>query len=102
MDEVDLWDAECFKVEQSKNYHTSKILKELKDPKFQAVISECYNVVNGLLYFLLRDNDLNQQLELLVPMALQAQIMKVGHGSDMNCHLGFAKMLARIRKFTGA
>ena len=75
-----------------------KILKKLEDPKCRAVIAEYYSIVNRLLYFLIRDNDVNQRLVLLVPLALQAQIMKVGHDSDVNCHLGFAKMLARIRK----
>ena len=98
MDEVDLWDAECFKAEQAKGEHTEKILKELKDPKCRVVIAECYSIVNGLLYFLIRDDDINQLLVLLVPLALQAQIMRVGHDSDVNCHLGFAKTLARIRR----
>ena len=49
MDEVDLWDAKCFKEEQAKDEHTEKILKDLKDPKCRAVIAECYSIVNGPL-----------------------------------------------------
>ena len=43
MDEVDLWDAECFKVEQAKEEHTGKTLEELKDPKCRAMIAEYYS-----------------------------------------------------------
>ena len=85
-------------MEQAKDEHTREILKELKDIKCRAVIAECNSVVNGLLYLLLKDDDLHPRLVLLVPRALQSQIMKVGHDSEVNCHLGFAKTLARIRK----
>ena len=98
MDEVDLWDSESFRREQAKGDHTAKVLKELKEPNCRAVISECYSVVNGLLYFLLKDDDVNQRLVLLVPKVLHGQIMKVGHNSEVNSHLGYAKTLARIRK----
>ena len=49
MDEVDLWDTECFRVEQAKDEQTNKVLMELKDPKCRAVIAKCYSIVNGLV-----------------------------------------------------
>ena len=98
MDEVDLWDAESFRREQAKDDHTAKVLKELKEPNCRPVISECYSVVNGLLYFLIRDDNVNQRLVLLVPRVLKDQIMREGHNSEVNCHLGYAKTLARIKK----
>ena len=52
-------DAKCFKMEQAKDEHTGNILKELKYPKCQVVIAECYSIVNRLLYFLIRDDDVN-------------------------------------------
>ena len=75
-----------------------KLLQELKDPKCRAVIVECYSVVNGLLYFLIKVEDVIQWLVLFFPKSLQDQIMKVGHDSEVNCHLGFPKTLARIKK----
>ena len=41
MDEIDLWDTECFREEQARDDHTKEILEELRDPKCWAVISEC-------------------------------------------------------------
>ena len=43
MDEVDLWDSKSFRHEQAKDDHLAKVLKELKEPNCQGVISECYS-----------------------------------------------------------
>ena len=67
----------------------ARILAKLKEPNCGAVIAEVYSLVNGLLYFLIKDDDVNQQLVLLVPRVLLNQIMTVGHDSEMNCHLGY-------------
>ena len=98
MDEIDLWDSKSFRREQVKDDHIVKILAELKEPNCRAVIAEVYSVVNGLLNFPIKDDDVNQRLVLLGPRVLQDHIMKVGHDSEVNCHLGYAKTLAWIRK----
>ena len=84
IDGIDQWDNACLKAEQAKDNHTIK------------VVIPCATTPS--IACLLQDDDLNLGLVLVMPQALQEQIMKVGQDSNVNCHLSLAKALVRLRK----
>ena len=53
----------------------SDILEQMRHPKCRVVIFEVFSIMDRLLYSLKKNIDLNQRLVLLVPIALQDQIM---------------------------
>ena len=83
--------------EQETDPQVRRIYEELcDDPKSALHVAFC--VLDNVLYRHLRD-DFEHRLVIVVPKSLREQILRVGHDSGVNCHLGMAKTCQNSKNF---